>query len=225
MVTNVFVQPPPKLVVFEGVDGVGKSTLADALERYYRRAFPQLSVSSGSFPGAMPGSLGEWVYRLHHGEIEGLSPASISPPALQLLHVAAHVNGIVSWIAPALKEGHVILDRYWWSTYAYARTDVGVDEAWALVAAEHPFWRPLPQPTIFYVTRTVSLKGGELDQRRHDVLDRYYREVIEREYGSGVEVHDLANDGELEACWRRLLGCLGLPYAPCETIGGDEHIA
>jgi thymidylate kinase len=214
MVTIKSPQAPPKLVVFEGVDGVGKSTLADALGRYYRLVFPRLSVSSGSFPGAVSGTLDEWVYHLHHRELKGLSPESIAPPALQLLHVAAHIDGILSWIAPALENGHVILDRYWWSTFAYARTDLRADEAWALVAAEHPFWRTLPHPTIFYVTRTVSLKGGELDPRTHERLDHYYREVIERERSSGAEVHELANDGELDGCWRRLLDCLRLPYAP-----------
>ena len=214
MVTIESPQAPPKLVVFEGVDGVGKSTLADALERYYRRVFPWLRVFSGAFPGASLGTLGEWVYRLHHAEIEGLRPESIAPPALQLLHVAAHVDGILSWIAPALEDGHVILDRYWWSTYAYARRALRADEAWALVAAEHPFWRPLPSPMIFYVTRTLSLKGSEINQETHHLLNRYYREVIEREHAFGAEVHELANDGELDSCWRRLLARLGLPYAP-----------
>lgn len=207
-------QTPPKLVVFEGVDGVGKTTLADALARYYRHVFPQLPVSSGSFPGAMLGTLGEWVYRLHHGEIEGFSPESIAPPALQLLHVAAHVDGILSWISPALENGHVILDRYWWSTYAYARTSMASNDAWALVAAEHPFWQKLPFPIIFYVTRTVSLKGDEIDARRHELLDRHYRELIDRERVSDVEIHELKNDGDLDECWRCLLSRLGLPYAP-----------
>jgi thymidylate kinase len=139
--------------------------------------------------------------------------APIVPPALQLLHVAAHVDAIASWIAPTLEHGCVILDRYWWSTYAYARIHLSPDDAWALVAAEHPFWRPLPRPTIFYVTRTVSLKSDELDRKLHDRLDRHYREVMERECFSGVEVHELANDGNPDDCWRQLLAALGLTYA------------
>src|SRR5688500_17341624 len=92
---------PSKFVIFEGIDGVGKSTLAKALAAYCERLFPQESITQGSFPGARPGSLGEWVYRLHHGQIPGLQPELIAPPALQLLHVAAHVDGIQSWIGPA----------------------------------------------------------------------------------------------------------------------------
>jgi len=204
----------PKFVIFEGIDGVGKSTLAKALAAYCERLFPQESISHGSFPGARPGSLGEWVYRLHHAQVAELQPESIVPPALQLLHVAAHVDGIQSWIGPALDKGTVILDRYWWSTYAYARVDVSAEIARALVVPERPFWRSLPQPIIFYLTRISILKSGEVDQERHELLHRYYREIIERERESGVDVHELANDGHLDECWSRLLDSLALPYAP-----------
>ena len=214
MQTTVPPHALPKLIIFEGVDGVGKTTLAKALADYCRHCFPELNVSSGSFPGATPGSLGEWVYRLHHAEIDGLSPYSIAPPALQLLHVAAHIDGILSWIAPALAKGHVILDRYWWSTYAYARTTMNADEAWALVAAERPFWRPLARPTVFYVTRTISLKADQINTHEHDLLDRHYHEVIEQERAVGIKAHQLANNGELSDCWSTLLGHLSLPYAP-----------
>lgn len=217
---TIGVQTPPKFVVFEGVDGVGKTSLADALTRYYGSAFPRLMISTGSFPGATPGSLGEWVYRLHHGEIDELSPRSISPAALQMLHVAAHVDGIHSWIGPALQDGHVILDRYWWSTYAYARTSMSADEAWALVSAERPFWRSYPDPVIIYVTRTVSLKSGELDPQQHHRLDRYYREVIDRERNIGTVVFELANEGDLDDCLLCLLNYLGLSATPTQDWNG-----
>ena len=207
-------RPAHRLIVFEGVDGVGKSTLATALARYLAANFPQTPVSLGSFPGDVPGTLGEWVYRLHHGAISDLRPKSISPPAMQLLHVAVHIDGIQSWIEPALAQGTVILDRYWWSTYAYSRCDVSTDVAIALVLPEQLFWRALPPPIIFYVTRSMSLKSSEVDPRTHGLLDSYYREIIEREREAGVEVHELANDGLLDDCWRCLLHCLCLPYAP-----------
>lgn len=207
-------QCPPKFVVLEGVDGVGKTSLAAALVQYYQREFPRVPVVAGAFPGAKPGSLGEWVYRLHHGKIDGLAPATIAPPSLQLLHVAAHVDAIASWIAPALDGGCVILDRYWWSTYAYARSFLSPDDAWTLVSAEYPLWRPLPPPIVVYLTRNAGLKPDELDNQTHVRLDRHYREVIARERSSGVEVREVANDGQFDDGWRCLLGALGLPYAP-----------
>jgi thymidylate kinase len=59
----------PRFVVFEGVDGTGKSTLASALAAYYRANAPQVPLYAGAFPGAETGTLGEWVYRFHHGQV------------------------------------------------------------------------------------------------------------------------------------------------------------
>ncbi|MBA2681650.1 MAG: hypothetical protein H0U76_25055, partial [Ktedonobacteraceae bacterium] len=68
--------PLPRFVVFEGVDGSGKTTLARALADYYRASASPLQLYANSFPGSTPGTLGEWVYRLHHHQNgNGLSSA------------------------------------------------------------------------------------------------------------------------------------------------------
>lgn len=202
---------PPRFVVFEGVDGAGKTSLAKALENYYRAIVPDSLLYAGAFPGSASGTLGEWVYRLHHSRVEDLDPASIAPPALQLLHVAAHVDAIVTRIGPTLSAGgYVVLDRYWWSTYAYARDQVAPKQAWGLVTVEYPFWEELPRPEIVYVTRLSSLKAHEIDQDRHDRLTAHYSEVIEREQADGARVHLLANDGEFKETWTALLATLDI---------------
>jgi thymidylate kinase len=204
---------PPRLVIFEGVDGSGKTTLAHALTQYYRAVAPSASLYAGAFPGSEPGSLGEWVYRLHHGTASDLSPECIAPPALQLLHVAAHVDAVLAHIAPTLAaEGYVILDRHWWSTYAYSRRHLSTDQAWAIVNAERAFWAELPSPTVIYLSRSTSLKPHEIDQSEHSQLDEYYREVIEAERRSGVLVLEVANEGPLEVVWQTLLRILQLEY-------------
>ena len=58
----------PRVVVFEGVDGTGKTTFARALGRYYQQLFPTATVLQEAFPGSRPGTLGNWVYQLHHAE-------------------------------------------------------------------------------------------------------------------------------------------------------------
>ncbi len=104
----------PRMIVLEGVDGSGKSTLATKLAALYRHIIPDLPLFADSFPGSVPGSLGEWVYRFHHGRAaDAPTPISVAPPALQLLHVAAHVDAVLRHIAPTLAAGgNVILDRY-----------------------------------------------------------------------------------------------------------------
>lgn len=101
---------PGRLLVIEGPDGVGKTTICRALaEQLLRRGDDLLQLS---FPGKQPGSLGELVYRVHHDE----GPHRVddmSMLARQTLHVAAHIDAIDRHILPALKEGKtILLDRY-----------------------------------------------------------------------------------------------------------------
>ena len=52
-----------RLIVFEGPDGVGKSTLAEHLTGRLREA--GVPCEHLAFPGRQPGSLGRLVYDLH----------------------------------------------------------------------------------------------------------------------------------------------------------------
>ena len=55
----------PRFVVFEGVDGSGKTSLFRRLVKYYKLFMNEASLYADSFPGSFPGTLGEWVYRFH----------------------------------------------------------------------------------------------------------------------------------------------------------------
>jgi thymidylate kinase len=193
---------PPRFIIFEGVDGVGKTSLAHAVAAYYRTHFPERSIFTAAFPGAAPHSLGQFVYRFHHGEaVDGLRAADVDPVALQLLHVAAHVDAIRSHIAPTLADPHgvVILDRFWWSTYAYSRPLLSRDASLAMVEPERVFWRALPPPVAIYLTRQQTLKPDELQQAQHHALAEYYQEIVANERQASTPVHVVANDGSFDA--------------------------
>ena len=115
-----------RLIVFEGPDGVGKSTLAQALTN--RLMAMGLSCEHLSFPGKEEGTIGSLVYDVHHRPA-GYGIGAITAASLQALHIAAHLDAIEQRIVPALNEGRwVILDRFWWSTWAYGCA-AGVDKA------------------------------------------------------------------------------------------------
>jgi dTMP kinase len=203
----------PPFVIFEGVDGSGKTALSRLLAAYYRELAPAEDVYYDNFPGSIPGTLGEWVYRLHHGQAtDAPQPGAMAPPALQLLHVAAHVDTILSRITPMLaRGGHVILDRYWWSTYAYSRKTQPPEKVWNMCAAERTFWADLPSPVAIYVARSNSLKSAEIDAATHHEIDGYYREVMASEEEAGVTVHPIANEQSLQQAFLSVLDALGLP--------------
>lgn len=202
---------PPRFIIFEGVDDAGKSTFARALQAYFAQTFPQVSLHYDTFPGFRPGTLGEWVYRLHHDQVESLPPDAIAWPALQLLHVAAHVDIILSKIRPHFSRGgSILLDRFWWSTYAYSRRQLPQDQVWSMVGAERTFWRALPPPVAVYLRRDAVLATDPVAA----ATDGYYQEVIASERYNGVPVIELANDGAIEGVWEELLRQLQLPVRP-----------
>ena len=210
----------PRIVVFEGVDGTGKTTLSRLLAEYYRLQEPQTPLITESFPGSRSGTLGELIYRLHHNNAPGMLQATnIAPAALQLLHVAAHVDNIANHIAPALHMhgSNLILDRYWWSTYAYVRRHLAEQQAWDIVNAERGFWKELPKPLIIYLRREVSLKRHEIDEVTHRAVDRYYQEVIAEERRNSTFIAEIDNSGSLQQTWAETLSALKLPFDDIPT--------
>lgn len=204
--------PPNNFIVFEGVDGTGKTTLANLLTQYYQ--ILNEYIYSGSFPGLEDQTLGKLVYKIHHSELPHLlRPEDVAPPALQFMHVAAHIHTITTKIVPALQSGGcVILDRYWWSTYAYSRLHLPAKKVWPLINAERAFLSDVSPPIIIYLSREQTLKPDEISPSHHKSLNEYYGEAIEEQRKRGVNVHIIDNNKSLDSTWEKLLAVLKLPY-------------
>lgn len=141
-----------RLYVFEGPDGVGKTTVVNEVKN--RLCEAGVKCASLSFPGKEPGTLGFHIYKLHHAPDEfGIS--DITPLSLQLLHVAAHIDSIQRKILPLIEEGVIILlDRYWWSSWAYGIVGgVPRAELKAVLDIEHLVWRNIVPTTVFLLSR------------------------------------------------------------------------
>ncbi len=112
--------PPGRLVVFEGAEGVGKSTQVARLAAACAAA--SLPHAGYREPGAT--ALGERVRALL------LDPAAdVDPRAEALLFMAARAQ-LVARLAGDLAAGRlVVLDRFFLSTYAYQVAGRGLDEA------------------------------------------------------------------------------------------------
>lgn len=193
-----------KLLVFEGPDGVGKTTLSTALARSLEES--GLTCDLLSFPGNEPGTLGRLVYDVHHFPQE-FEIRSMSETSRQLLHVAAHVDAIEQRILPALSQKRiVILDRFWWSTWAYGMlAQINRKTLGLMIKVELAHWGMVVPSVAFLVTRprmTVDLK---MDQTR--LLSAEYTRLAKRE-GNHYPVHLLKNYGNVEETLAEILSVI-----------------
>jgi dTMP kinase len=183
-----------RLIIFEGMDGCGKSALSKALTRVLAKQGSTARLVT--FPGRIPGTLGQLVYTIHHdANSKGID--RLSPSSLQALHIAAHLDAIDTVILPTLARGEdVVLDRYWWSTLAYgiaAGAPRGILQA--LVAVERLAWGVHHPTCLFYVRREIPSSRLSRDRRSLEVA---YEEIIAAEAGKYL-IQQIENRTTLKA--------------------------
>lgn len=190
-----------RLIVFEGVDAAGKSTISDRV--HASLIANHIPTSLLSFPGKSQGTIGELVYRLHH-EPQKFGVEQLTPTCLQALHIAAHFDAIQRVIVPRLENGEtVILDRYWWSTWAYGVAG-GVDTQILdlLIQAEIVSWSGWTPAALFYVTRRHPLRDEVME--KWTACKSAYETLIKRESGR-YPVHIIENETQLEDSVKKVL--------------------
>lgn len=174
------------LFVFEGPDGVGKSTLVSAASE--KLVGDGVAAVAIALPGRKHGTLGAHVYALHH-DPERFGVRRLSQESLQLLHVAAHIDAIENLIRPHIEGGEVVLlDRYWWSTWVYGVTGgVDRDALGAMIDLELRHWGSLRPDTVFLMERARPLRADDEEEfflrRRAE-----YAALAERETASNSVV-------------------------------------
>ncbi|MBU1315996.1 MAG: thymidylate kinase [Alphaproteobacteria bacterium] len=181
-----------KLFIFEGPDGVGKSTIVQGL----REKLPSDAFTFLSFPGKEEGTLGQAIYRIHH-EPKNFGIAGMSELARQALHIAAHIDVIETRIRPWIAEGkYVVLDRFWWSTIVYGLVGGGnVGALEALVAAEETVWGDIIPAIAFLIDRDRPINRQEEPSYWQD-LRKSYAQLATSERGK-YNVEIIRNTGSI----------------------------
>jgi thymidylate kinase len=191
-----------KLIVFEGPDGVGKSSIAAGLYKHFLSQ--SIDCSLMSFPGNEEGTVGKLIYSLHHNPIHfGLK--SIQPVSLQMMHIAAHVDAIETRILPKLKSGQIIiLDRFWWSTWVYGKiAAVNPLALNAMIEVEKVSWNVVKPAGVFLLARSSPLKESH-DSGEWKHLVQTYKEIadIEKEY---YPIHIIINELSIEETLEQII--------------------
>lgn len=184
-----------KFFVFEGPDGVGKTTLAGRLNATLNQRRGSCLLS---FPGREAGTLGEHIYRLYHDpSLFGIPRLSVASE--QLLLTAAHADVIENRVIPSLASGSaVVLDRYWWSTWVYARfCKVDPELTEYLLKLEMSLWKGITPTCIFLVSSSNPYKPN-IDPIGWRTLKELYLSLREEYNVPNVKIVDIDNSGNLE---------------------------
>ncbi|MDO8727392.1 MAG: dTMP kinase [Candidatus Methanoperedens sp.] len=129
--------PEGKLITLEGIDGTGKSSIANMLKKSFPEAFFTREPTQN------------WIGKAVKRSIE----SDGDPLAELFLFVADHAEHIAKVIRPALAEGKIVFsDRYSDSRYAYQGVTLSddFDDAVAWVQGIHRDWTVVPDLTILF---------------------------------------------------------------------------
>ena len=203
-----------KLIVFEGVDGVGKSTLARSLvNRLNNRG---IASEYAAFPGKISGTIGQVVYDIHHCPAKAGIEGQISSTSLQALHIAAHLDAIERSILRTLDKGQwVILDRFWWSTRAYGSA-AGVEPAIldAMIHVERLQWKGTEPAMLFLVERKESTESSG-----DSMIRREYKELYAAERAR-YPVRIMRNDASIGDAIDQIIAVLDKRFGISEIVAG-----
>ncbi len=148
-----------RLIVFEGIDGCGKSTQIARLEKDLRRTRRVLRLRE---PGGTP--IGERIREL----LADVRHAEMDARTELLLFMASRAQLVEERIRPALAKGAIVLlDRYYHSTAAYqgAAGEIGV--RFVLDFAERTMKFPRPDLVLL-----LDLDPAEAARRTNRARDR-----------------------------------------------------
>lgn len=167
------------IYIFEGIDNVGKTTIICELKKLIQETTDYKCLDI-AFPGKEPRTLGNLVYHIHHNE-EQYFDVPLNEISLQLLHVASHIDLIQRQLRKLNNQRCIVLlDRFWWSTYAYGIAGgVGEEVIKSIIAPELVFWKDLNVKKIFLIERNNRQK--EYGLNKDDVILDKYRRLSENE--------------------------------------------
>lgn len=162
-----------KLVVIEGGVGCGKTTQIELLKK---------DLKKWSFyrePGST--EYGEKV----RDAVQGLHSYPVEEHAAMFGYSAARANLIRGVVIPELKKGkNVLLDRYWYSTYAYQGSN-GASKKVIEVVSKIATDSLKPDLIIFYdldPKTGMERKSGHKDSDRYDVKEISFHKKVRRSY-------------------------------------------
>ena len=171
-----------KFIVFEGIDGSGKSTQAQMLADWIEKSGQPVHRTCEPSDGMV----GKLLRKVLRKEIQA-DQHTIA--ALFLADRLDHLNNAKTGILAKLNQGiHVISDRYYYSSYAYHSMYMPMD--WVISA--NSICAEMLRPDLVFYLDLTSEQSWERIQKNRDSVELYEQ----------VESLKMARDNYLEAIRR-----------------------
>ncbi|WKZ25646.1 MAG: dTMP kinase [bacterium] len=184
-----------KFVVFEGGMGCGKTTQINLLKKILKKNWDFYRE-----PGGTP--YGEKV----RDAVQGLNGYSVEEYAAMFGYTAARANLIRGLIIPQLEKGkNIILDRYWYSTYAYQSIE-NVAKKDILEISKISTKDLRPDIIVHFdldPKDATQRKSGKDDADRYDLKEIGFHKKVRRNYKElakivGTKWHTIDASGTIE---------------------------
>ena len=161
---------PGKLIVFEGTDGAGKTTLIDMTAQELRKKYGTENIIVTKQPTDLSRKtrlFQKMMYCAKHEEIDYR--------AVQLLTMSDRIQHNHEVIIPALKQGKIVIsDRYIYTSLANMLARGYHDEKWFFDAAKH-----IVKPDIAFLAYVPPELAIERILKRPDECNRHLnRELL-----------------------------------------------
>lgn len=160
-----------KLIVFEGTDGAGKTTMIGLTQQLLEGKYGKEQILSVKQPTDMSRKtklFQKMMYSKNHEDIDYR--------AVQLLTMSDRVQHSFEAIIPALKKGKIVIcDRYIFTSLANMLARGYKNENWFFDAARH-----LIRPNITFLAYVNPELAIQRIKNRTEEYDRYLDEILLR---------------------------------------------
>lgn len=167
--TLIEVNYPGKLIVFEGTDGAGKTTMINMLIEYLSDKYGSNNVLSIKQPTDMSRKtklFQKMMYSQNHDDIDYR--------AVQLLTMSDRIQHIHEVIEPGLKEGKfIICDRYVYTSYVNMLARGYKNEVWFKDVAKH-----IIKPDVVFLAYVKPSLAIKRIKSRAEEKDRFLDEKL-----------------------------------------------